>query len=80
MTRDPWTTPDPEPGDFDADLATLDAMDIEQHPGNPNAKLHLILALDAEAADRLTRLAAAEGKPPAELIANLLRDADQAVG
>ena len=80
MTRDPWTTPDPEPGDFDAELATLDAADIEQHPGNPNAKLQVILALDAEVADRLVRLASAQGKPPAELIADLLRDADQAAG
>lgn len=48
---DPWVAPDPQPGDFDAELATIDSRDVEHHAGNPDAKLRVLLALDAGAPD-----------------------------
>lgn len=42
MTRDPWTDPDPQPGDFDAELAAMDPEDVEFHEGNPDAKVRVI--------------------------------------
>ncbi len=45
MARDPWTDPDPQPGDFDEFLASIDPRDpryVEVHEGNPDAKLTII--------------------------------------
>jgi hypothetical protein len=39
MPRDPWTDPDPQPGDFDAEIEAMDPADIEFHEGNPDAKV-----------------------------------------
>lgn len=51
-SRDPWTDPDPQPGDFDADLANIDRRLVATHPGNPNVKVTLIADADASAAAR----------------------------
>lgn len=29
MTEDAWTAPDPQPGDFDDDLAAIDPRDVQ---------------------------------------------------
>jgi hypothetical protein len=45
MARDPWTDPDPQPGDFDEFLASIDPRDpryVEVHEGNPDVKLTII--------------------------------------
>lgn len=42
MARDPWTNPDPQPGDFDADLAAIDPSHVEVHAGMPRAKLAIV--------------------------------------
>jgi hypothetical protein len=39
MVRDPWTDPDPQLGDFDAELAAISPREIEAHVCNPDAKL-----------------------------------------
>jgi hypothetical protein len=39
MTKDPWTDPDPQPGDFDADLTDVDPRYVEVHSGNADEKL-----------------------------------------
>ncbi len=38
MAKDPWTDPDPQPGDFDADLAAIDPRYVEVLPGNPDSR------------------------------------------
>jgi hypothetical protein len=76
MTRDPWTDPDPQPGDFDTDLANLDPARVEQHPPNPEAKLTILVGVAGEDAERLERLAAARGVSADALIAELLREAE----
>ena len=77
MSGDPWTDPDPQPGDFDTDLAKLDPRYVEQHEGDPEAKLIVLVGVEGEDAKRLERLADARGKTAAEVVAELLRDADR---
>lgn len=75
MTNDPWTDPDPQPGDFDDDLAAIDPRYVEAHQGNPNAKLTIVVGIEDEDAERLQQLAAARGQRPRDVISSLLRSA-----
>ena len=77
MSESPWTAVEPQPGDFDQGLATIDPRYIERHPGDPNAKVRILLAVEGEDARRLQRIAAARGQTPTDLVAQLLRDADR---
>lgn len=77
MSKDPWTDPDPQPGDFDAELATIDPRYVEQHEGDPDAKLRVFVSVEGEDAKRLERIAQARGKKPGDVVAELLRDADR---
>jgi len=77
MAKDPWTDPDPQPGDFDAELAVLDASMVERHAGNPDARLRVLVSVEGEDAARLARIAEARGKTPGEVVAELLRDAER---
>jgi hypothetical protein len=77
MSADPWTDPDPQPGDFDADLATLDPRYVEPQEGSRQAKVTVLVGLAGEDATRLERLAGARGKTAADVVAELLRDADR---
>jgi hypothetical protein len=78
MTETPWTDLEPQPGYFDADLATIDPRFVESHHGVPHAKVRIVLSIEGEDASRLQRLAAARGEKPIDVIADLLRDADNA--
>jgi hypothetical protein len=75
MTHDPWTDPDPQPGDFDADLTAIDPRYVEAHVGNPDAKLTIVVGVEDEDAERLQQLAARRHQRPAEVVADLLRSA-----
>lgn len=77
MTPNPWKDFDPQPGDFDADLATIDLRFVEAHRGDPNAKVRIVVSIEGEDARRLQRLSAARGERPAAVIAELLREADK---
>lgn len=79
MSRDPWTDPDPQPGDFDSELATLDPRYVERHEGDPDAKLLILVGVEGEDAGRLERIAEARGKKAADVVAELLRAADRTV-
>jgi hypothetical protein len=46
------------------------------HRGDPNAKVGIVLSIEGEDARRLQRLSAARGEKPIELIAELLREAE----
>jgi hypothetical protein len=76
MKKDPWTDPDPQPGDFDADLAQIDSRFVETHPGNPDAKLRMLISVEGEDVLRLERLAQARGMKPSDVVVELLRGAD----
>jgi hypothetical protein len=79
MTRDPWKDPDPQPGDFDADLAKLDPRYVEHHEGDPDAKLIVLVEVEGEDAKRLERISEARGKTAADVVAELLRDAERSL-
>jgi hypothetical protein len=79
MSTDPWTADDPQPGDFDAVLATIDATYVERHEGDPTATLRILVSVEGEDARRLARIAEARGKTPHDVVAELLRDADRPV-
>lgn len=76
MSKDPWIDRDPEPGDFDADLATIDAHYVDAHEGDPSATLRILVSIEGEDAERLERIAEARGKKPGDLVAELLRNAE----
>jgi hypothetical protein len=75
MARDPWTDPDPQPGDFDADLTAIDPRYVEAHVGKPEAKLTIVVGVEDEDAERLQELAERRHQRPAEVVADLLRSA-----
>jgi len=77
MSSDPWTADDPQPGDFDAVLATIDAAYVERHDGDPSATLRILVSVEGEDARRLERIAEARGRTPHDVVAELLRDADR---
>lgn len=77
MSNDPWTTDDPQPGDFDAVLATIAPALVEHHDGNPDSTLRILVSVEGEDAHRLERLAEARGTSPHDVIADLLRSADR---
>ena len=76
MSDSAWTNPEPEPGDFDADLRTIDPRDVERHAGG-DGSLRIVLSVEGEDAERLERIAAARGQTPNALVAQLLRDAER---
>ncbi|HXN38953.1 MAG TPA: hypothetical protein VN892_13020 [Solirubrobacteraceae bacterium] len=75
MTHDPWTDPDPQSGDFDADLTAVDPRYVDAHGGNPNAKLTIVVGVEDEDAERLQQLASRRYQRPGEVVADLLRSA-----
>jgi hypothetical protein len=77
MRNDPWTSDDPQPGDFDAVLATIDDAHVERHDGDRHATLRILVSVEGEDARRLQRIAEAQGKTPHDVVAELLRDADR---
>jgi hypothetical protein len=52
VARNPWTDPDPQPGDFDADLAAVDPRNIEANVGNLDAGLAIVVDAEDENAER----------------------------
>jgi len=77
MNADPWTDPDPAPGDFDADLVSLAPELVTTHDGDASATLRILVSVEGEDANRLQRIADAQGKKPADVVADLLRAADR---
>jgi hypothetical protein len=75
MAIDPWTDPDPQQGDFDANLAAIDERYVDAHVGNPDARLTIVVGVEDEDAERLQQLAERRHQRPAEVIADLLRSA-----
>ena len=40
--RDPWTDPDPQPGDFDGELKDLDDLEIEVIPAGTPCRVTVV--------------------------------------
>jgi len=52
MATTPWTDPDPQPGDFDAELDRASSSQIEVHEGNPDAKVSILVSLTRQEGSR----------------------------
>ncbi|MBS1890527.1 MAG: hypothetical protein JST59_04490 [Actinobacteria bacterium] len=75
MATDPWTDPDPQPGDFDTELDHARPDQIEIREGNPDAKLSILVSIEGDDAKRLERIATERGQQPGEVVSQLLRSA-----
>lgn len=78
MDNSAWKDVDPQPGDFDHELVTIDPRFVETHRGDPNGTVRVVVSVEGEDAERLQRVSAARGETPSQLIADLLREADRA--
>lgn len=67
---------DPQPGDFDEELAAIDPKNVQfvEHPKATGVSIQVTVRGDD--ANRLDRLARDRGQRPGEVVADLLRDAD----
>jgi hypothetical protein len=79
MARDPWTDPDPQPGDFDEFLASIDPRDPRYvqviEAGNGAKVTRLPAGMDEEDVKRLAALAVKRGKTIGEVLIELVREA-----
>lgn len=75
MTQNPWTDPDPQPGDFDTELDRARPDQIQRHEGNADAKLSILVSVEGDDAKRLERIASERGRQPGEIVSELLRSA-----
>lgn len=75
MRKDPWTDPDAQPGDFDADLDAMGPDDVEVHEGNPDVKLTVLVGVNADDARRLSELAAGRDTSVEQVVAELVGNA-----
>jgi hypothetical protein len=66
---------DPRPGDFDAELETLDPEFIQRLDPYPDARLTVQLTISAEDADALRRIADERGENLSDALGSLIRDA-----
>ena len=75
MTKDPWTDPDPQPGDFDAEIGAMDPRNVQRHEGDPDAKVTVLVGVGAEDAKRLAEMADERGESVEQVVADLVRNA-----
>jgi hypothetical protein len=75
MTANPWTDPDPDPGDFDDELAAVDPRDAQVVDAGSGGGVGLIVSVDVEDAMRLEEIAAERGKGVDEVVSDLIRNA-----
>jgi hypothetical protein len=73
--KDPWTDPDPQPGDFDDELAAVDPRDVQVVEAGSGAKVTLVVSLEGDDAKRLERIATERGQGVDQVVAELVRKA-----
>lgn len=75
MAADPWTAPDPQPGDFDDELAAIDPRDVQVVEPGSGGKVTIVVSVEGDDAKRLERIAIERGQAVDEVIADLVRHA-----
>lgn len=75
MAKEPWTDPDPQSGDFDAELDQARPDQIEIREGNPDVKLSILVSVEGDDAKRLEQIANRRGQQSGEVVSELLRSA-----
>ena len=67
---------DPQPGDFDAELAAIDPRDVQVvEEADSGARVTIVVSVEGEDAKHVERIAAERGKGVDEVVADLVRDA-----
>ncbi len=77
MNGDPWTSDDPQPGDFDSALEAIDPSCVDHHDRDPAATLRMLVSVEGDDVARLERIAARCGLTPRSVIADLLRGVEE---
>ncbi len=75
MAKDPWTLPDPGPGDFDEELAAVDPRDVQVVEAGSGGKVTIVISVEGEDAKRLEQIATERGQAVDQVIAELVRQA-----
>jgi hypothetical protein len=75
MAADPWTAPDPQPGDFDDELAAIDPRDVKVVEAGSGGKLTIVVTVEGDDAKRLEQIATERGQAVDQVIADLVRHA-----
>jgi hypothetical protein len=75
MEKDPWTDPDPQPGDFDDELDAIDPRDVEVVEAGSGGKLTIVVSIEGDDAKRLERIATERGQGVDQVVADLVRNA-----
>jgi hypothetical protein len=75
MERDPWTDPDPQPGDFDDELAAIDPRDVQVVEAGSGGEVTIVVSVEGEDAKRLQRIATERGQGVDQVVADLVRKA-----
>jgi hypothetical protein len=75
MSELPTNAPDPEPGDFDAELETISEADLEFIEAGSGLEISIEVLVEGEDARRLTQIATERGQRPGEVVAELVRNA-----
>ncbi|MFL5333690.1 MAG: hypothetical protein ACJ8H8_11045 [Geminicoccaceae bacterium] len=75
MNKDPWNGPDPQPGDFDDELATIDPRNVQVVEAGSGGKLTVVVSVEGDDAKRLERLATERGQRIDQVVADLVRQA-----
>jgi hypothetical protein len=75
MRKLPTNAPNPEPGDFDAELETISDEDLEFVEAGSGLEISIEVLVEGEDARRLTRIASERGQKPGEVVAELVRNA-----
>jgi hypothetical protein len=75
MRELPTNAPNPEPGDFDAELEAISDEDLEFVEAGSGLEISIEVLVEGEDARRLTRIASERGQKPGEVVAELVRNA-----
>lgn len=75
MSELPTNAPDPQPGDFDAELEAISDADLEFVEAGSDLEISIEVLVEGEDARRLTRIASERGQKPGEVVAELVRNA-----
>ena len=75
MAKDPWTDPDPQPGDFDDELDAIDPRDVQVVESGSGGKVTIMVSVEGEDAKRLERIATERGQRVDQVVAELVRNA-----
>ena len=75
MAKDPWTYPDPPPGDFDDELDAIDPRNVQVVEAGSGGKVTIVVSVEGEDAKRLERIATERGQGVDQVVADLVRNA-----